>query len=1815
MAVDVMDPVDPIIGRKLGDFLVKEKLGEGGFGAVYKATQIILARKAVIKILHTRHRTNPNILERFKREAHLASRLEHPYCAHVYSFGAEPDGLLWIAMEMVQGTPLDTWLKINGAMPLNRFLPLFDKICEVVYTAHELGIIHRDIKPANIMVISRAGRLLPKLLDFGIAKDLSLISNSETQSNSISQQINSLSGSESDSNTEEKTLLSDCQKFPDISPNISAVTALQKNTNKDLEKKQENDREDSNIATLISEDVRKKNVISNTALDNDLIDSNQPITHTKGVVGSPRYMSPEQWKGAVKVGIPSDIYALGVTAYELLTSKTPFRGSGIALMTAHLNEPVPTLGTAFAEKLSQVIAKAMAKDPKERYQSALEFAQELKIAVSLNEEQYNLPQLNSLLLSEILNDAPKPIAESVANLNTARNAFQLRDNILVVFRVVIRYLGLLALISHSNTKLVNKDSENILVVVKKLRSSGLSENEWINFIQVLCSPFANQKDLHPIPELVSLFLTSDNLLQKKLNNSLTTLLYLSETRSIVKKEENLAQDLVPVLEALTNILSSISFLNSYCLVVPTDEIQAIGEKWMGAIKFGKTKVSLKGKNFAFEHPILTDVEGNIIVSLWPLMQISSPSLGQDKELFLLEGKGRQDAKLISLPAGFEKEDEAPWQWLKKVFFTEEEKQVTLLEEKSPYPGLTTFKSENAGLFYGREKEIESVLNRLKVTPFLAIVGPSGAGKSSFVQAGIIPNLGENWLKITFRPSVAPIANLLAKLSKEGINTSKFNHLKNDEKFLSYVLQDIAKDKNISILLIVDQFEEIFTLCSDKDEQELYAKYLSNAASSEEGPIRIIITLRDDFLIKVKSLSGLQDKITQNLELLTTPEATDLLRILVEPAKKLNYLFEDPELPKEIVEAVKQESSALPLLAFTAAKLWEFRDQQFKQLRRKTYESMGGVGGALARHAESMIEQMSQAERSLVKEAFRHLVTSQNTRTSLTRQELLELLGNNKDSEVVLEKLINSRLLVSAEGEKGVERIELVHEALLSNWPRLINWRQEMAEGARLKDQLRVAAQQWHERNRPKGLLWRDEALKEYQLWRERYQGKLTNLEEEFASMSLQEATYSQKLKRRLIVSAITMLVIGIALLFYQQYKTKKQLLETLELYEEQGRQEMLKSNLDGAAVYLSEAYAKGKDSLALKYMLSVALAKAENRPTIALSNHTDIVTMAIFSPNNSLVVTTSKDKTVRIWQATDGKELFILKGHQDIVTSASFSPDSKYLVTSSLDKTACLWDTNSGNLIKTFNGHSDGVLKAIFSPDGKQIVTISYDSSAKIWDSVTGNLINDLTGHRGAIYSVCYSLDGKTIATASVDKTINVWDSLTGKLKNTLNGHKSGIIAIAFSPDNEFLISASSDKTAKVWQVIDGKIIHSLEQHQLAVTDAKFSPDGKTILTTSSDSKAYVWETETGKLITILEGHTADIINGNFSPDGKLIITSSYDGTLRIWEKITGRFLVALVGHKGPLSSGFFDYQGKKVITASEDKEAKIWQIEVENRPPSEVLAIVEEKVPFYLQDGRLIVKEKPKVEIINEKVVINSDDNNKNETYIEDLGGDIKLEMVKIPGGVFEMGSPVTEKDHNNDEKLHKVQLSDFYLGKYEVTQAQWRIVAALPTINIHLKADPAKFKGELLPVESITWEETVEFCARLSKATGNQYRLPTEAEWEYAARAGNKNEYPDNLEQMAWYDKNSENKTQVVGQKRPNPWGLYDIYGNIYEFCNDWYGEYPESLVVDPKGAISGDAKVVRGGSWYYPNNYCRSALRNFIPTNRSLNYLGFRVVKVIK
>jgi len=224
----------------------------------------------------------------------------------------------------------------------------------------------------------------------------------------------------------------------------------------------------------------------------------------------------------------------------------------------------------------------------------------------------------------------------------------------------------------------------------------------------------------------------------------------------------------------------------------------------------------------------------------------------------------------------------------------------------------------------------------------------------------------------------------------------------------------------------------------------------------------------------------------------------------------------------------------------------------------------------------------------------------------------------------------------------------------------------------------------------------------------------------------------------------------------------------------------------------------------------------------------------------------------------------------------------------------------------------------------------------------------------------------------------------------------------------------------------------------------------------------------------------------------------------------------------------------------------------------------------------------------------------NQDKTLTNSIG----MEMVLIPAGSFVMGSEA----HDSQKPVHPVSISKpFYVGKYEVTQAQWEEV---------MGDNPSHFKGREHPVEMVSWEDVQGFIRRLNEKEGTTgYRLPTEAEWEYAARAGTSTAYffgddGEELFNYAWYKDNSENKTQVVGLKEPNAWGLYDVHGNVWEWVEDWYGEYQAEAVTDPTGPSDGSRRGLRGGSWYGNADNCRVAARDDgMPGNRR-DTLGFRL-----
>ncbi len=224
---------------------------------------------------------------------------------------------------------------------------------------------------------------------------------------------------------------------------------------------------------------------------------------------------------------------------------------------------------------------------------------------------------------------------------------------------------------------------------------------------------------------------------------------------------------------------------------------------------------------------------------------------------------------------------------------------------------------------------------------------------------------------------------------------------------------------------------------------------------------------------------------------------------------------------------------------------------------------------------------------------------------------------------------------------------------------------------------------------------------------------------------------------------------------------------------------------------------------------------------------------------------------------------------------------------------------------------------------------------------------------------------------------------------------------------------------------------------------------------------------------------------------------------------------------------------------------------------------------------------------------------------YFETVNG-VKFGMVEVKGGTFMMGSPSNESGRDNDEVQHQVTLKSFIMGTHEVTQGLWKAV---------MGNNPSNFNGDNLPVESVSWNNVQEFIKKLNQLTGKKYRLPTEAEWEYACRGGSTTAYcfgdnSNSLGDYAWYDNNSGNRTHEVGTKKPNAWGLYDMHGNVLEWCNDWEADYPTTPQKDPTGPSSGSNRVFRGGGWYGSAQGCRSAFRNRNDPDYRGNYLGFRI-----
>jgi hypothetical protein len=464
--------------------------------------------------------------------------------------------------------------------------------------------------------------------------------------------------------------------------------------------------------------------------------------------------------------------------------------------------------------------------------------------------------------------------------------------------------------------------------------------------------------------------------------------------------------------------------------------------------------------------------------------------------------------------------------------------------ESPYAGLNAFQEADANRFFGRSREIAALLARLHERPLIAVVGPSGVGKSSFVRAGLIPALkysGEKWEAIVIRPGrhpTAALANIITPMLTNEASTvsdqvaqhqAVLHRIYQEPGYVGTVLRSRSQTRKRKILLFVDQFEELFTLNPDAHERQVFMACLAAMADDAVSPLRVVLSIRSDFLDRVAEAPELMAELGQSMFFLLPPSRDGLRDALTRPADMMRYRFETRGMVEHMLDTLEAAPGSLPLLQFAATKLWEARDTERRLLTEQSYHALGGIVGALASHADAVMNALPAQAQASARAILTQLVTPERTRAIASIEELCEHAEAPAEVERIIHHLVDARLLVVQRSDSAAgATVEIVHEALIHGWPTLGSWLEENQEDRAYLEQIRTAAKQWDSKGRPSGLLWRGEAADEARRWQRRYRGRLAPVQEAYLAAVLALAARGARRKRLAIVGTISFLSLLVA---------------------------------------------------------------------------------------------------------------------------------------------------------------------------------------------------------------------------------------------------------------------------------------------------------------------------------------------------------------------------------------------------------------------------------------------------------------------------------------------------------------------------------------------------------------------------------------------------------------------------------------------------------------------------------------------------------------
>ncbi len=838
--------------------------------------------------------------------------------------------------------------------------------------------------------------------------------------------------------------------------------------------------------------------------------------------------------------------------------------------------------------------------------------------------------------------------------------------------------------------------------------------------------------------------------------------------------------------------------------------------------------------------------------------------------------------------------------------------------RNPYKGLRSFEEADASDFFGREALTDRLVARLSHpnSRFVALVGPSGGGKSSAVRAGLVPALradavpgSDRWFVVDMRPGSEPLRELERALLRIAIDSpgGLMDELERDERGLLRAVHRILPPGS-EVLLVVDQFEEVFTHVENEHVRARFLDTLVTASTDPDHSVRVIVTLRADFYDRPLRYRGIGELLRAGTEVVLPLSAEELERAVAGPAERVGVRIE-PKVVGAMIAEVAEQTGALPLLQYTLTELFERRKDG--TLTLDVYRSIGGISGALVRRAEQIYASLNDTAKEATRQLFLRLVTlgegSEDTRRRVLMAELLSLEEREDVMTVLIDAFGAHRLLTfDRDPYSRHPTVEVAHEALLTAWGRLGGWIDAAREDVRTHRRLAAAVAEWTVAGQDPSFLVRGNRLEKFEEWTATSELGLAETERAFLDASIaarlaeaaeeraqkeREAALQRRSGNRLralvgVLAVASIIAVALSLFARQQANVA-----------ERERRVAVARELSAAAVANQEFDAELSILLAIEAVQTTRSSDGTVLPEAEEALHRAVVASRVelevdgvggwlaWSPAGVFVTEGPENSgLIDIRDADTGKRVLSFRGHDGDVNHVAFSPDGSKLATSGDDGELKVWEPSTGQLLSSLSG-SGSAYGPSFSADGS-LVAAAWDARGEIrvLDLSTDRVISD--ARVDDAFGTALSPDGKRVAAASVSGRGAVFDVESGEKAFRLSGGESR--AVSWSPDGRY-VAASSDASIKVWEAAGGRLRHTLLGHGDRVWSVAWSPDSSRLVTGAEDGLVKVWEIgvrgvrEPGTLSAA--GARSGVSGVAFSPDGSRVMAGDLSvSSVTIWD-------------------------------------------------------------------------------------------------------------------------------------------------------------------------------------------------------------------------------------------------------------------------------------------------------------------------------------------